>query len=51
MSREEKLLIIKNDWCLIRKIRYLRREGGFLLGEYISTKDVWIHMKKIARVR
>lgn len=49
LPREEKLLIIRNDWVLIRKIRSALREGGFILGPHLSTKDVWHHMKRIAR--
>ena len=49
LPREEKLLIIQNDWQLIRKIRIGLKEGGFILGRYLSTKDVWLHMKRIAR--
>ena len=49
LPRSEKLLIIRNDWVLIRKIRTGLKEGGFILGPYLSTKDVWNHMKRVAR--
>lgn len=49
LPREEKLLIIRNDWVLIRKIRNALKEGGFILSNHLCTKAVWDHMKRIAR--